>query len=242
VRYLFRAAATLFWSELLPSLVGLFLIIQGLLDQKDRSERLIFVAAVAIVVHSVVRFLREQTIQRQRMLVDPKLRARLNTLLGTFNQFGPVELFKLELYLVGWQFGLFASFPWLFGRRLRRHYSVALMSSVTLRDDRQFLSSGPLALCRSSNIAQFWCPPTVFDSSLNCFSAVPVDINDELALRCGALRAVPVTDGLARSVLGVLIAHVEPSSADKLAGTLAQELVVRSLSGAAQDVALMLGR
>ena len=242
MRHLVRVAASLFWSELLPSLAGLFLVVQSLLDPPKRSGRLIVIAAVIVLSHSVLRFLRDQTVERQRLLVDPKLRTRLNSLLGSLNQFGSVELFKLDLYLAGWQFGLFKTFPWIVGRRLRRQYSIALVSTVSFLDDRHFLSGGPLSLCSKSRLPQFWCAPTTYETQENCFASVDHPINEALTKRCGALRAVPVTDGLSRSVLGVLVLHVEPASAEKLAGTLAQSLVAQSLNAAAQDLALMLMR
>lgn len=227
------------WSPVAAGVAALYLAVQGLLDEPDRSGKGIVVAALFLAVSSVVSYLREQSLARRMASANLRLTQRLTALLGSLGEVSGdgYQCWKVDLYTGHWRVRPSPRFPWLFRKRLIKRSSVNLVSTIGIPDTQDLVERGPVGRCFEEQQQILWLDPDAGATHpRDCYGDFDTHINGRLKIGCGALRAVPVASLLERDCIGVLVVHVEPQYAPRLAGTIVLDACATRLRGAAVDI------
>jgi hypothetical protein len=229
----------LIWSPVVAGLAALYLAVQGLLDERDRSGRGIVVAAGFLAISSVVSYLREQSLARRMASANLRLTQRLTSLIGSLGEISGdgYQCWKVDLYTGHWRVKFSRQFPWILGKRLIKRASVSLVSTIGMPDSKDLVERGPVGRCFLEQQQVLWLDPeTGATHPRDCHGHLDIGLNERLAIACGALRAVPVASHLEQDCVGVLSVQVEPQYAARLAGTIILDACASRLRAAAVDV------
>ena len=231
---------TLLWSPLVAGLASLYLAVEGLVDQKQRSVVGIFAAAGFIVVSSIVNFIREQSLTRRMTRTDVRINRRLTSLIGSLGEIsaGNYHYWKVELYTAHWHLRWTRRLPWILRKVLVRRASVNIMSTLALHDSRMLLENGPIGLCFKEQLQEVWLNPDagIAANPADIYPHMSPVINEQLRSECGVLRAAPVTNHLDADCIGVLCVHVEPKFGPMLGGTVLTDECANRLRMAAIEL------
>jgi hypothetical protein len=219
-----RFVWTLLWSPLLAGLASLYLAVEGLVDQRQRSIGGIFAAAGFIVVSSIVNFIREQSLARRMTRTDVQINQRLTSLIGSLGEISAdnYHYWKVELYTAHWRLRWTRLWPWILRKVLLRRASVNIVSTMALHDSCALLEDGPIGLCFREQRQEVWLSPDAGTAAnpADIYSRISPAINEQLRAECGVMRTAPVTNHLDADCIGVLCVHVEPQFGPMLAGTI----------------------
>jgi hypothetical protein len=231
---------TFLLSPLVAGLASLYLAVEGLVNQKQRSEIGIFVAAGFIVVSCVVNFFRGQSLARRMTKTDVRINRRLTSLIGSLGEIsaGNYHYWKVELYTAHWRFRRTRRSPWILRKDLIRRASVSIISTMALHDSRTLLENGPIGLCFTEQRQEVWLSPDarISASPADIFPRMSSAINKQLRNECGVLRTAPVTNYLDKDCIGVLCVHVEPKFGPLLGGTILTDECANRLRMAAIEL------
>jgi hypothetical protein len=213
----------LLWSPPVAGLAGLYLAVEGLIDQNQRSIAGIVAAAAFIVVSSIVNFIREQSLARRMTKTDVRINQRLTSLIGSLGEISAdnYQYWKVELYTAHWRLRWALRWPWILRKILVRRASVSIVSTMALHDTRALLEDGPVGLCFTEQRQEVWLNPEagIPPNPVDVYPRMSSVINAQLRSECGVIRTAPVTNYLDADCIGVLCVHIEPQLGPMLGGT-----------------------
>lgn len=235
-----RLLWTLLWSPLAASLAALYLTLEALVSDQQRSGAGILAAAIFLAASSVFNYARDQSLARRMTRINTQINQRLTALIGSLGEISAdnYHCWKVALYTAHWRARWSLSWPWIMRKLLVRQASVSIVSTMEFHDSRAVLEYGPIGLCFAQQSQQVWLrPDTGLEASpANIYTRMSAAINAQLDNECGAMRTAPVTSILDGDCIGVLVAHVEPHFGPSLGGTVLTRECARRLRTAAIDL------
>ena len=102
---LIRLVWTLLWSPLAASLAALYLALEGLVNEQQRSGVGILTAAAFLAVSSIFNFVREQSIARRMTRTITRINQQLIALIGSLGEISGdnYHCWKVTLYTAHWR-------------------------------------------------------------------------------------------------------------------------------------------
>lgn len=235
-----RLVWTFLWSPLAAGLAALYLALEGLVTQEQRSGTGILAAAVFLTTSSIVNFIREQSLARRMTRINSRINQRLTSLIGSLGEISAdnYHCWKVALYTAHWRLRWTAHWPWFLRKVLVRQASVSIVSTMALLDSHGLLDNGPVGLCFTKQSQQVWLSLDVgiVANPADNYPRMSSAINAQLNSQCGAMRTAPVTNDLDADCIGVLVVHVEPQFGPKFGGTVLTDECARRLRTAALDL------
>lgn len=235
-----RLVWTFLWSPLAAGLAALYLTLEGLVDQEERSGTGILAAAAFIAASSIVNFIREQSLARQLTKINVQINQHLISLIGNLGEISgdDYHYWKVELYTAHWRLRWTMHWPLILRRVLVRRASVSIVSTMALHDSRLLLENGPIGLCFTEQRQQVWLSPDtgITADPADIYQHMSPVINIQLDGECGLMRAAPVVNQLDTDCIGVLVVHVEPKFGPRLRGTILTDECARRMRVAAIDL------
>jgi hypothetical protein len=235
-----RLVWTLLWSPLAAGLAALYLALEGLINEQQRSGVGILAAAAFLAASSIVNFIREQSLARRMTRTNARINQRLTSLIGSLGEISAdnYHCWKVTLYIAHERLRWTAHWPWLLRKILVRRASVSIVSTMALHDSYQLLENGPIGLCFAKQSQEVWLSLDVGIAAnpADIYPRMSSVINAQLNRECGAMRTAPVTNNLDADCIGVLVVHVEPQFGPKFGGTVLTDECARRLRTAAIDL------
>ena len=225
-------------SPAASGLAGLYLAVQSLLNEKDRSGIGIAIAAGFIIFNSLLGYLRARSLRVRLAPLKARIYDRLFDLIGSLGELSGdrYECWKVELYLAHWQPAVSKTFPYVMAKVLVRDASADIAATVNLRDTVDLLEEGPIGVSYRDIRPVAWLHPnSQITSDLDMFG-INERCDVQLVDECGAMRLAPVVSRLNADCIGVLCVHTEPSFAPILAGTAFTDQFARRVLDAAYDL------
>lgn len=235
-----RFVWALLLSPVASGAAAIYLAVEALVNEQQRSAVGILAAAVFLAASSIVNFIRDQSLARKMTKINVRINQRLTSLIGSLGEIsaGNYQCWKAELYTAHWHSMWTLRWPWFLRKVLVRQASVSIVSTMALHDSRVLLEDGPIGLCFAEQRQEVWLNPDagITANPADIYTSMSSVINAQLHSECGAMRTAPITNHLDADCIGVLAIHVEPQFGPQFGGTVLTDQCAGRLRTAAIDL------